>query len=302
MLGGGPPGAAAARETGARIEQLLAELRSAALPDVADRAEELVALLVALYGAGLQRIVDLLGDEPGVLRRLAGDDLVAGLLVLHDLHPDDTETRVRAALDEVRPYLGSHAGGVEYLGIADGPDGTAVVRLRLSGSCDGCPSSLATVKTAIERAIEEAAPEVGRVDVEGVTAPPAAGAQFLDLAPPPPLDGEWTALGGPLAVEEGESVALEVNGIEVALCRLGGRLYAYLDRCPRCGSAVAGTAVADGSLACPGCGERYDVRLAGRGRADGPHLEPLPLLGDAATAGDHPVRIAVPSGRAGALS
>jgi Fe-S cluster biogenesis protein NfuA len=69
------------------------------------------------------------------------------------------------ALDEVRPYLGSHAGGVELVGID--PDG--VVQLRLEGSCDGCPSSTQTVKLAIERAIEEAAPEVTRVEVENLT-------------------------------------------------------------------------------------------------------------------------------------
>jgi Fe-S cluster biogenesis protein NfuA len=44
-----------------------------------------------------------------------------------------------------------------------------VVHLRLEGSCDGCPSSTQTVKLAIERAIEEAAPEVTRVEVENLT-------------------------------------------------------------------------------------------------------------------------------------
>ncbi|HEV3398985.1 MAG TPA: NifU family protein, partial [Actinomycetes bacterium] len=84
---------------------------------------------------------------------------------LHDLHPKDTETRVVEALDQVRPYLGSHAGGVELLGIDPG----GVVHLRLEGSCDGCPSSVQTVKLAIERAIEEAAPEVTAVEVENLT-------------------------------------------------------------------------------------------------------------------------------------
>jgi Fe-S cluster biogenesis protein NfuA len=294
MLGAGSAEAGAARETGARIEQLLGEFRSAARPDVAERAEELVALLVELYGAGLTRIAGILTAEPGgeaVLRRLAADDLVASLLVLHDVHPDDTETRVLAALDQVRPYLGSHAGGVEYLGVDD----AGVVRLRLQGSCDGCPSSLVTVRTAIERAIEEAAPEVTGVDVEGVTSAPArGGAQLIELAPPPPrLDGSWTALERPLVLPEDGSTAVELDGTPVAVCRLGGRLYAYLDRCPRCGSGVGGTPVVDGLLGCPGCGEHYDVRLAGRGSEDGLHLDPLPLLGDDGAEGTA-VRIAVP--------
>lgn len=90
---------------------------------------------------------------------------MSGLLVLHDLHPLSTAERVREALDGVRPYLGSHEGGVELLGV--GEDG--IVRLRLEGTCHGCPSSRLTVTDAIERAIGQAAPEVSGVEVEGVT-------------------------------------------------------------------------------------------------------------------------------------
>ena len=94
------------------------------------------------------------------------------LLVVHGLHPDDVGTRVERALDGVRPYLGSHGGDVELLGVTD--DG--VVRLRLLGSCDGCPSSSVTLTLAVENAIQEAAPEVGRHRRGGVEArPPRTG-------------------------------------------------------------------------------------------------------------------------------
>jgi Fe-S cluster biogenesis protein NfuA len=151
------------RAVGERIEELLGQIRSTGDPATAETAEEIVRLVVELYGAGLERTVELAGPE--VTERLVGDELVASLLVLHGLHPKDTETRVVEALDQVRPYLGSHAGGVELLGL----DPEGVVHLRLEGSCDGCPSSVQTVKLAIERAIEEAAPEVTRVEVENLT-------------------------------------------------------------------------------------------------------------------------------------
>ena len=48
---------------------------------------------------------------------------------------------VLQALDEVRPYLDSHGGGVELVEVVDG-----VVRLRLYGSCNGCPSSTMTLR------------------------------------------------------------------------------------------------------------------------------------------------------------
>lgn len=83
------------------------------------------------------------------------------------LHPKPLETRVADALQEVRPFLASHAGGVELLGV-DAEAG--VVHLRLLGSCDGCPSSAITLQMAVERAIVEAAPEIIRIDVDAPSA------------------------------------------------------------------------------------------------------------------------------------
>jgi Fe-S cluster biogenesis protein NfuA len=168
------------RAVGSRIEELLGRLRAAGDPGTADTAEEVVRLVVELYGAGLERTVELAGPE--VLERLVEDELVASPLVLPGLHPRDTETRVVEALDKVRPYLGSHAGGVELVGI----DPEGVVHLRLEGSCDGCPSSTMTVKLAIERAIEEAAPEITRVEVENLTR--EREPQLLQIRPMRP---EW---------------------------------------------------------------------------------------------------------------
>jgi nitrite reductase/ring-hydroxylating ferredoxin subunit len=60
-------------------------------------------------------------------------------------------------------------------------------------------------------------------------------------------------------------------------------LYAYAPRCPGCGAPLDGSGLDGATLACPGCGNRYDVRAAGRGLDDPAlHLEPVPLLEDAA--------------------
>jgi Fe-S cluster biogenesis protein NfuA len=152
-----------------RIEALLDEIARTADPSVVERAEELVAAVVNLYGAGLSRVVAL-SDEAQV-RRFTEDGLLGQLLLLHELNPDTTEQRIQAALDRVRPYLGSHAGGIEFLGVDD--DGIA--HLRLEGSCDSCPSSTATVQGAIEKAILDAAPEVQALQVDGMVEPPPPG-------------------------------------------------------------------------------------------------------------------------------
>jgi Fe-S cluster biogenesis protein NfuA len=148
---------------GARIEEILEGLR--ADPRAAERAEQLVRLLMEFYGEGLEHIVQALPEAQQ--QRLAEDPLVASLLILHDLHPIPLEARIQRALDGVRPYLGSHAGGVEFLGVDD----TGQALLRLEGTCNGCPSSTLTVKNAIEKALEQAAPELMGVNVQGVAMP-----------------------------------------------------------------------------------------------------------------------------------
>ena len=156
-----------------RVDALVRELE--ALPDEGARrtAVEAVRALLDLHGEGLQRVLDLAGPE--VAARLADDAAVGGLLLLHGLHPVPFEQRVQRALEGVRPYLGSHGGGVQVLEARDG-----VVRLRLEGTCNGCPSSTATLEHAIERAILEGAPDVAAIHVEGVAE--AAPAGFVPLA------------------------------------------------------------------------------------------------------------------------
>jgi Fe-S cluster biogenesis protein NfuA len=151
------------RVIGDRIERLLDELRAASDPVVLGQAEELLRMVTELYAAGLARVVELVGDTPGVLDALVADELVASLLLVHGLHPDSLDARVERALDSVRPFLAHHGGDVELLDIdAD----AGAVLLRLLGSCDGCPSSAVTLQHAVERAIVEAAPEIVTIDID----------------------------------------------------------------------------------------------------------------------------------------
>jgi Fe-S cluster biogenesis protein NfuA len=136
---------------------------------------ELVQALLDMYGEGLARIVAA-GSVP------VEDDLVAHLLLLHGLHPVPVHERVLGALDEVRPYLVAHGGGVELLSVDAG-----VVHLRLEGACNGCPSSALTLQTAVEDAIARAAPDVERIEAEGVTAP--SGLLQIEIACPVPQAG-----------------------------------------------------------------------------------------------------------------
>jgi Fe-S cluster biogenesis protein NfuA len=167
-----------------RVEALLEELDS--VPDGPARktATALVRALLDLYGDALARIVGHAAerDDGTLADALARDDAVAPLLMLHGLHPVPLESRVRAGLDEVRPYLEMHGGGVELLAIDEG-----VVRLQLQGSCSGCPSSAVTLKHAVEEAIHKAAPDVADIVAEDAPREPALIQLEVYEACPAPL-------------------------------------------------------------------------------------------------------------------
>ena len=275
------------RAVGDRVETLIDEIRSIADETTRDKSEELVGLLVDLYGAGLERIVEILSEdaESGqrALMKLADDRFLASLLVLHSLHPVDVDQRIQQALEQVRPYLGSHAGGVEYLGTDD----EGIAHLKLQGSCDGCPSSTVTVELAIERAIQEAAPEVAGIEVEGVAQAERAPA-LLQIQPLHRADersegngvGEgWTVLEEDAVPGPGMMRPLDVSGVAVLLASVDGSMLAYLDACGACGASLSTSVLEHERLRCEACSEVFDVRHAGRGvERSGLHLQPLPLL------------------------
>jgi Fe-S cluster biogenesis protein NfuA len=176
-----------------QIETLVEEIQSSADPEFRDRAVRLVELLLELHGAGIDRMLELVSETgPAGLAMIDGfarDPLVASLLLLHGLHPRGLDERARQALDKVRPYLHSHKGNVELLGIDDG-----VIRLRLDGSCNGCPSSSQTLKLAIEEAISEFAPDAAGLIVEGVV-PPKSPPMFVPLTPRRASEPAMQAIG-----------------------------------------------------------------------------------------------------------
>jgi Fe-S cluster biogenesis protein NfuA/nitrite reductase/ring-hydroxylating ferredoxin subunit len=255
----------------AQVERLLEE--------VDETGTELVQALLDLYGEGLRRIVERV--DP---RALTDDELLSHLLLVHDLHPVPVEERVREALESVRPYLDSHGGNVELVGVDD----EGVVHLRLGGSCNGCPSSTMTLKLAIEDAIQRMAPEVERVAAEGVSEPKLLQLEVSDM-----LRGDWETVGGLPELRARSTLVKQVAGADLVFMALDDNLYAYRDRCPACEGSLEGATLGNGELGCPGCGHSFDVRRAGRCLEE-PHLslEPLPLLTDDAGI----VKVALPTG------
>jgi Fe-S cluster biogenesis protein NfuA/nitrite reductase/ring-hydroxylating ferredoxin subunit len=282
------------RTAGDRI-QILLDASSTGGAAARERAEQLVREVVELYGAALERMLDIsVAASPGIEQRFAGDDLVASLLLVHGLHPHGVERRIEDALDAVRPYLGSHGGDVALLEVAGD-----VVRLQFTGSCKSCPSSAVTLELTVEDAVRAAAPEISSIEVVAAEAAPSTSVIPAEsLLSRVHANGPGTRHGGatwhPVPdlgdLSPGEVGGFLVAGTTVLACRVGDELFAYHDRCGGCAGSLAGAAlhrplaspIGAAVLRCPLCRTHFDVVHAGVCVDDGAgadvHLDPIPLL------------------------
>ncbi len=267
------------RELVERVQELQARLESSPDSSARDLAEELVSAIVQLYGAGLERILAAMmaaGSEgERITSSLAGDPLVATLLLIHDLHPIPLEQRVQAALDSVRPYMESHGGNVELLALEHG-----VARIHLRGSCSDCSASSVTLELAIKQALEEMAPDLEGLEVEGM-APGAAPAGMelpvvMSGPAPAPL---WLDVDSVASLTDGSLAAVSVGGSDLVVANIDGSLLAYRDRCASCGARLHDGLLLAGTLSCPECARSFFLPRAGRSMDDDRlQLDPVPLL------------------------
>ncbi|MFD7436237.1 hypothetical protein [Streptomyces sp. NPDC059861] len=177
----GTPGtvnAVNAETAGRLVEEVLDRLAASGDPAACEAAEELVRVLMEFYGAGLARVLDLVerdADASAALGALLGDDLVASLLVLHGLHPEDARTRIARALDSL-PQPVENAG-------FDPATGALRLRPAGSGGC-GCGGT-GGVEEAAREALACFAPEVTSVEMEAPAREPA----LLQIGTAPPGAG-----------------------------------------------------------------------------------------------------------------
>lgn len=154
-------------EAMARIAELADELTEHPDPDVRHTSEELLDWIDAVHRDGLGRLVEMVRAWRGeiFLEAVARDDLAGALLAAYGLGEDpevrvDDEAAVHRALDSVRPLVESHGGHLEVEAVLDG-----VVTVRLSGTCDGCPSADSTLTHGVEAALRDRWPNFRRLVV-----------------------------------------------------------------------------------------------------------------------------------------
>jgi Fe-S cluster biogenesis protein NfuA len=150
-----------------RIAGLVHQLDNIADPEARASAKALVQLLLDLHAAALDRVMEIVvkNDVPEqpTIDALGRDPLVSSLLVLYGLHPLDFDSRVIQAVEKVRPRVRKGGGELELLGIEHD-----VVRVQLQVTGHACGSTGKTLKTMVEDALYEAAPDISRLLIEGL--------------------------------------------------------------------------------------------------------------------------------------
>jgi Fe-S cluster biogenesis protein NfuA len=152
-----------------RVGELFDELMTHPDAGVRDRVEEMMDLFDAFHREGLGRMVEMIRAWRGeiFLESVGRDDVTGYFLNAYDLGeaPDEREQAaaveaVDSALEELRPMIESHGGMITVDEVKDG-----VVKVQMLGSCDGCPSSAATLTGGLEEALRRHWPNFRRLEV-----------------------------------------------------------------------------------------------------------------------------------------
>jgi hypothetical protein len=161
-----------------KIEELVRQAE--AIPDAKARSVtiDLLKAVLDFHAAGLERMMDMVFDSgpagEAIAERIVADDLTSSMLLLHNLHPDNVETRVARAIEKLEEVFFSLGVKLSLVGIEGD-----LVRLHFESqrTWSGAP-----VKGSIEKAIFQAAPEITSVVIEGLKeALPAGFVPVSDL-------------------------------------------------------------------------------------------------------------------------
>lgn len=270
----------AGEEVAAQLNSLLEELEQYPDTEVREKALDLVQIILNLYGESLRRIMATLDTAPQrdqILGRLANDEVIRSILLIHDLMPVSLYDRVAAKLNELRPYLVSQGCDVELLGVD-----AARARMRLMRSGKGAPP-IAVLKCDIEKALSEVAPDLAGIEIEGlsekVEATAKVAAALGRMIEKPSNDfkpalvqirrkhrevtmpkNTWVPVIRSQSIEDGEFKIVNFEDINVLILNLNGEFYAYRNACAEGGLPLDDSLFQSPMLNCSCHGYGYDLR------------------------------------------
>ncbi|HOX32994.1 MAG TPA: NifU family protein [Spirochaetales bacterium] len=68
--------------------------------------------------------------------------------------------KVKRAIQDVRPSLQADGGDIEFVSV---DETSGIVKVRLTGACNGCPMATMTLKQGVESYLKKTVPEVKEV-------------------------------------------------------------------------------------------------------------------------------------------
>ncbi len=272
----------------AELETLVGTLER----DGDERALMLLQYMDAIHRPALELMLTGNHDHP----------IAASVLAMYDLVPLDERTQIEEALDEVRPYIESHGGGLDLLDVEGG-----IVHVRLKGSCTGCAASAMTLRRGVEEKLRERIPwfeeivahdpeeeeaeeeplvnglPMLQIDPRAEPAAPAAGGDLLQIAK---LRRPVFVDVGPLAdLADGGMTVANVEDKEILVVKLDGEVFAFRNICPVDGrNPLDGGRLTGSVLVCPWHNCAYDAR-SGKRADDEPNSESLAVVPIAVTDG-----------------
>ena len=270
----------AGEEMVARLNLLVEELEQYTDTEVRDKALDLVQIILKLYGESLRRIMASFDAEPQrdqILGRMANDEVIRSILLIHGLMPVSLYDRVATKLNELRPYLVSQGCDVELLGIDD-----ARARIRLMRSGKGAPP-IAVLKADIEKALSEVAPDLAGIEIDGfsekVEATAKVAAALGRMIEKPKNDSKpalvqikrkqlevtapentWVPVIRSQSIEDGQFKIVNFEDINVLILNLGGEFFAYRNACAEGGLPLDDSLFQSPMLNCSCHGYGYDLR------------------------------------------
>lgn len=147
------------------IDLFMNSVETVADPSVQELLQGLVQSLMAFHQTAVERILEITresADGDQLIEEFGRDECVRNLLLLYGAHPVDLRTRVAEEIEKCRPLLRSHGGDVDLLEVSD----SGTVTVRLGGIREGQALTAAKLRSAVEEAIYNGAPDVTLVSFE----------------------------------------------------------------------------------------------------------------------------------------
>lgn len=279
----------------AQLNVLVEQLEQYPDAAVRDQALDLVQIILNFYGESLRRMIATLQSEPNrdqILARMANDEVIRSILLIHGLMPVSLYDRVYSKLEDLRPYLISQGCDVELLGVDN-----SVARMRLIRSGKGAPP-IAVLKSEIEKALMDVAPDLAGIEVEGLSEKIEATAKAAatlgrmiekprtESAPvlvqlkrkQPELEvSAWVPVIRTLSIEDGQFKIVSYEDINVLISNFGGDFSAYRNACAEGGRPLDDSLFESPMLSCSCHGYAYDLRRGSCIERPDLHLEKVPL-------------------------